>query len=728
MRKSNVSKILVAILAFSLLLGAVVGITAAATEEGESTVYLENSQIERNVKYTSKTYLLYRVAQSAIAEEDKAGLTLQVTDAEGSLVALVTPKVDGDNYVFETQGVPAKELNTKEIVTVMSGDKAISNAITWSVEEYLYARLYADKYADETEAGVTGIGEDDGKDFIRRELYYDLLKVGAAAQEVLAPDAEDKIGDSAFVSASDALATYGRFDEPTKVTLRYDESKTPEGEKFLGWEYAMYDSFGDLVKDGYAADNSVITTEGYVKARPVYESELYTHSYIDFNDIEDISELSTNSLVGVTLSSTGNNATASVVDGKFVLNQNAAGANNYWFVGPNTKLTGANTVMFEADFSLKKTDTNSEIGYFYVAPSFGAYGSTAIYWGYLTASSDGYVTINREFVRPSSGNADVGIGLKTPIKTDGTPCKLRIIYRDASWGEDYLEFYVNGELIHTTSNHCGKAYTDVQYHPKATAVGSMGMNLGANRTGIYTLDNVAMTQYITPEFEKLGVDETIVDFDGSSASVSKPTPANSANYQSETYDAKTGNGYMLLTKTATGSGLGIDVPVTYTAENANYAVLSFDYYMEDTVTRFDNQIYASHKDYSGGFKNEATPILVSLSTSFTDADKGKWIHVELTYEVLDTDDTGSVTQVLTSVKTTNGPKATLSNGTDADTGVYKAAKSYFNLFGNPGAHATGIEVPTAAEITGMRINLNNAALGGVRFDNLSLKLINKPSN
>ena len=58
MRKSNLVKILVAILAFSLLLGTIVGITTAA-DEGD--VYLENADVERNVQYESKTYLLYRV-------------------------------------------------------------------------------------------------------------------------------------------------------------------------------------------------------------------------------------------------------------------------------------------------------------------------------------------------------------------------------------------------------------------------------------------------------------------------------------------------------------------------------------------------------------------------------------------------------------------------------------------------------------------------------------------
>ena len=112
MRKSNLTKILVAILTFSLLLGAIVGITTAA-DEGD--VYLENADVERNVQYESQTYLLYRIAKSAIKEEDKATLCMQIASADGSIVGKITPTEDGEYYVFTTQGVPAKEINTKEV-------------------------------------------------------------------------------------------------------------------------------------------------------------------------------------------------------------------------------------------------------------------------------------------------------------------------------------------------------------------------------------------------------------------------------------------------------------------------------------------------------------------------------------------------------------------------------------------------------------------------------------
>lgn len=707
MRKSNISKILVAILAFSLVLGAVIGITAAA-DEAESTVYLENSQIERNVEYESKTYLLYRVAKSAINDGDEAGLYLQISDVNGNTVGAVTPEEDGNYYVFKTQGIPAKELNTKEVVTLMSGDKAISNAITWSVEEYLYARLYADGYADVTEGGVAKVGVNDGKDHQRRALYYDLLKVGVNAQNVLAPDAADKIGDSAFVFAEDALATYGRFDEPTKITLRYDDSKTPAGEKFLGWEYAMYDSFGDLIKEGAAADCSVITAEGYLKAKPVYESDYYTHSYIDFAEDNYADYVQGSAAEGY--------ATASVVDGKFVLDQHTSGKNNYWYVAPNTKLADADAVVFEADFSVNITK-NSEVGYLSLFTGSKATGYK-VYWAYLLKSGD-YVMIDREFVVNSGTQTYERIYVKTPIKVDGTSCKLRIVYRETEWGEDYLEFYADGELFHTTNRLYATGYNDNKQGPDATSINCVTMNFPSGATGTMTLDNVAMTQCILPKFERLGLDEAVIDFDGNTKDVTRGNVPTADNYYSDVFDEKTGNGYLLLTKKDDTHGITFDVPVTYTESGADYAVLSFDYYMEDSVTNMSSQIYAAHK-YSNGFANGETPLLPQFGAP--DGHKGKWIHVEITYEAIEFANDGTVSKIEHKATVTDGPQMTVLY--DANTGVYKNGATKFKIFNE----ANTMEVPTAADLTGFRISLNQKACGDVRFDNVSFKLINKAGN
>ena len=696
MKKSNLTKILVAILAFSLLLGTIVGITTAA-DEGD--VYLENADVERNVQYESQTYLLYRVAKSAIKAEDEAALCMQIASADGTVIGKVTPKLDGNYYVFTTQGVPAKELNTKEVVTVMSGDKAISPAITWSVEDYIYSRLYADGFADKT--------EDNGKDFVRRNLYYNLLKTGYNAQMVLAPNAEDKIGDSAFVFASDALATYGKFDEPTNITLRYDDSKTPAGDTFLGWEYSVYDSFGELVKTGYAADKSVLSADGYVKAKPVYASEFYTHSYIDFNGVDKLpAGLLTTLTTGATVSFENNNLT---------MTQPYNVGNSYVYVATNTKTEGANAVVFECDFSWNVTQ-GTEAGYFTIYT--GSSGGDKVYWSHWSISGSN-IRFNKEYVKTNGNQVAHDVALTTPIKCDGTVQKLRIVFREAEWGEDYLEFYVDGQLFYTTNRFYAETFNNTQTPAKVSQVGCVCVNFAKAAAGVMTLDNAAMTQCELPKFEQIGADDTIVDFDASNKDVDRYTKVTENKYYSDVIDPKTGNGYILLTKKE-GGGLTIDVPVTYVEEGADLAVLSFDYYLEDSVTRIDNQIYASHK-HASGYGNSTTPILVQLNTGSLDNQKGKWMHVELTYKVLETDGNGSVTKVLTSVTVTNGLAATIYK--DSATGVYKNSSTQFKLFNSEKT----MEVPTADELTGIRISLNDSARGDVRFDNLSFKRIKQVS-
>jgi hypothetical protein len=61
---------------------------------------------------------------------------------------------------------------------------------------------------------------------------------------------------------------------------------------------------------------------------------------------------------------------------------------------------------------------------------------------------------------------------------------------------------------------------------------------------------------------------------------------------------------------------------------------------------------------------------------------------------------------------------------DAKTGVYKNGGTKFKIF----SESNTMEVPTAAELTSMRISLNGDARGDVRFDNVSFKLINKAGN
>jgi len=188
MKKSNLTKVLLMVLSLALLVGSIVAVGASASES--NTVEIK----AKNIAYTDNLTLLIAVDASledAIAgnvkvsyywETDgaatlKAAKLLNPYDEDGKLVAGYVYTEGDVNYpVFYTEGVPAKELGRVAKVVAYTGTLADdANFDTYSVAEYLYARLYKDGVVNATE----------GKDLLRKNTYENLLAYGASAQELL---------------------------------------------------------------------------------------------------------------------------------------------------------------------------------------------------------------------------------------------------------------------------------------------------------------------------------------------------------------------------------------------------------------------------------------------------------------------------------------------------------------------------------------------------------------
>ena len=222
----------------------------------------------KNIAYSSKTYLRYAVPVESIPVEDRVegGVWMSVNKANGvhsfnKFPLEETQTVYGKEcYIFETNGVPAKELNTVEMVYVQTASGAKSEVSYYSAEEYLYEKLYVEGYVEKT--------PEDGLDYSRRDLYYQLLAYGATAQELLAPYATDKIGDSVYVAPHEDLDAVAGFIEPdTYITLAY---KGDSGD-FLGWRCTEYDNMGNSLGVKYYADGSKITASGYICFTPIFD-------------------------------------------------------------------------------------------------------------------------------------------------------------------------------------------------------------------------------------------------------------------------------------------------------------------------------------------------------------------------------------------------------------------------------------------------------------------------
>ncbi len=739
MSKSNFWKILIATLSICLILCAVAGVTAFAAEDDNAEVASEiTPEIwAKNVAYGSKTYLYYAVPVDSIPAADNidGGFWMTVSDADGKLAFNQYPEAETEVvngrecYIFITRGVPAKELNTRELVQVVCASGAKSEVESYSVEDYLYTKLYVEGFAAKTADDVG----DDGKDYLRRTLYYDLLKYGAIAQELLASDATDKIGDSAYASAPEAVATLGKLDAGTKVVLKYDATIETD-EAFRAWEYAHYDAFGELIASGYAGDGSAFNVDGYLTATPLYGAK---HNYITFDDGN------ASDYVKTTIANQQGDlifATSGVIDGRWsvtksmnfteyrnaIIAWNEANPDNTLTVPDektgsiaaniniyaNTKVDNANVVEFVADFSYEAL-TSLEYIHLYTTAGDTLYRA---YMPNTSSSPGGSLKIHYEYgVVDGANNKAITVGLTTPIKTDGTTYQLKIRYISGPAGEARIEFYCNDALFHTTQTFRYQKYMTTP--PKATAISHINFTMSNAPKGTMTFDNVAMTQvydeHVGLEVDVLGADDAVIDFDGK-ASGYTPSVTAPNTYEVVT-DPVTGDSYIEFSKEAKKSGASIRANVTEVQENANVAVIEYDFYIASGAT-VDVQVTIGYNgnDNSGNPRNNTTPFLMTPKVP----NRNEWVNVRIEYRVLEMTD-GKVTKVRTDLYI-NGElieSPTYRNAPDATTGIYKAGSTALEIFGGK------YPVPKVTDFKTVTLAHNESCGGTFRYDNISYRLI-----
>ena len=723
MSKSKFTKILVAVLSFCLILGTIFGVSAFA-EETENSKAAAPEIISKNVEYGSKVYLYYAVPVASIPEADRVegGVWLNVYDADGTLAFKQFAEEATDDiygtvcYIFKTRGVPAKELNTVEKVQVETKSGAKSDVESYSVEEYLYDRLYDEGFVAKTEA--------DGKDYIRRGLYYNLLKYGKIAQELLAPEAEDKIGGVSYVKADAATASLGRFEEPTKVVVHHDSANTPASSSFLGWEYTLYDEFGELVESGYALDGASIVADGYAVLEPVYET--INHNYTTFDD---------GTFGNASYTITGNNdkvsyGGVSIVDGKLVATKSmtkdefttainnwntnnpddtitapgSIGIVSYFSIG--NKVEGANVVEFTVDYSYKGANS---LEYIEIYTGKTASSPGTMIWGIYVPISGGKLQFNGEYVSGNTRNKNV---VNSPIKCDGTVYKLtvRVIFDDD--GSARVEFYCDGELFFTGRQF----YNNIA--PTIDHIGGIRFRMSNNPKGDMAFDNVAMTQarleHVNTEFKKLEVDFVGNDFNSDysdSLTITTNNNFKDLNKWEVRYDEVTGDGYLFVDKAGKDTsgktylgGVVLEQKVSEKQEGANLAVFEFDILLTD-VSAYDAQITMGHQGISG---NAYSPMLFvpKLNNAYN-----VWHRVTLTYEVTEVDANG-VPVSSKSVLYIDGVRDKMQFGCYQGATQLKPCGGKYNL-------------PTVDQVNSFTFALNNSFLGDAFIDNMSVKLIKK---
>jgi len=240
MKKST--RIFVLAISFALLVGAMVGFSATAEESAPEIV-------SKNIMVDGNYSLMFAVDPATVSGDDVTLNVYAEAPAEGveavqtlTKAKAATEKIDLDGdgtaeydaIVFETSGVSAKDIADVWYITATSGG-VTSEAITYSVREYAFERLYKN--------GTIFATEDDAdlKKYYQKQFYLEILDVGSAAQQLLvnrpliskgeAPEMLAK--DYTYISVIGGTYTLGEVtesrgfvDKNAAVTLTADNAAT----------------------------------------------------------------------------------------------------------------------------------------------------------------------------------------------------------------------------------------------------------------------------------------------------------------------------------------------------------------------------------------------------------------------------------------------------------------------------------------------------------------------
>ena len=476
----KIAKLLVPMLALALLIGAMVGIGASANEENTTPEIAS-----MNVAYSSQLYLHYAVPvidDNADGTNDNVVLNVY-SDAEcQTLLYTVEGNEEtvealggGKYYVYVTSGVAAKELNTSEYVQAVNTETGAKSAVVeYSVEDYLYERLY--------DMGFALMTEDDGEDFTRRTLYYDLLKYGQTAQQLFVPEAADKIADRYVLSISNANVESGEIELGSEIVLTY---VAPEGEKrtFCNWEYTVFGTFGNVITSGVANNGETITAQGNVIVNTVYS----TKNEITF----DNNEYDSNYFTPATPSDASLQS-VTIADGKYTISQTASASAMNTYV----KTTAANA------------DANVTVMEFDVCFAEGSSPKVEIYFGDIdipakkTAFGGLYLQNKGGVVKMYSfNNATNDTSVYGTVAEYGVTVTVRIEFIEGTVGEAKINVYANDALVYETTNISGTAYHAEDYTEvlDASAITTLRIATSSSNVGTVTFDNISVVQLYRAE-------------------------------------------------------------------------------------------------------------------------------------------------------------------------------------------------------------------------------------
>ena len=502
MKRTKFFKILAPIVALGLLIGALAGVSASANEAAPAADAVPEV-ISMNVEYGSELYLYYAVDKSTVAGTPALEV---LSDASGSAVEYTVTeyteeKVNGKAcYIFKTRGVAAADIDKSQYVRAASGEVkgTIREA---SVEMYLYAKLYKEGFALKTDS--------DGDDFIRRNLYFQLLNYAKYAQELFHfGESYDAIGANGIIIEGAEGVKSG------KITSSYIKLNAApvEGKTFSYWRVEEFVTpFGTEV-----TEDARLLADGYeciilnsAKITPVYDAasmagvEEWNEDALHFTEsfpsivsgntgyIATDPEDARNNVLKVDLHSTTSSIVYSVSKSQIDPDANVAVMEfDLFYDGRNASGGSAHTTeVYFCDSDYSASGKAQKASFFYFS------GSKLT--PYKATSSSGHSGAL------SSVNSGIGYGCWTNIRVE-----YRVLVDEAGIKTPQFKFYVNDVLkityegLYATRYYelddSGKTTTTLIQNniPKVTDMNKIQYSVSSSiAAGSFCVDNVRIYHY-----------------------------------------------------------------------------------------------------------------------------------------------------------------------------------------------------------------------------------------
>lgn len=351
MKKNNFKKIVILALSLALLIGAALGVSALAEENGEKL-----SIISQNVSYEGKTHLYYAVHYENVTNPDAITLTVSykldngetATETVNASEEVTLTDSLGTSYVcraFRTPGVDAKNFTTEFTVTASTENGTVSAEKTYSVAEYCHEWI----------SYVASVVEPTAKQLKIAAACEATVNYGASVQALLdyypSGNEADTPDNYSYIRVTDGVADNKYVMNGETVTLSYTGT-APTGKEFSHWVLTYTNGTGkEISGNSFVADGNAILTpafkglysEGFTPGAGLYYSdETKLGNRFDYETKSDSGAYSNNGAI-----------TATVVDGARKLEiTDMTQSDMLRFLAGNTSVEGANVAIFETDIML----------------------------------------------------------------------------------------------------------------------------------------------------------------------------------------------------------------------------------------------------------------------------------------------------------------------------------------------------------------------------------------